>query len=640
MPTSDPTSSLLWKLERLETLLTQQKDLPSWLEAIWWAADLFHGGQASYAHHLLGRLRSPPRQQTHAPCPCQRWTHWLHHVPADPEERAGFMARLAHQVSRTPLTAPPASAMTWVGCPVRAWLHERRGLTQRPVIPLRCAQRLEMQEGGYLPTSSQNTSGDFYLAYSEQGWHLSARAGAMVRGARQTHTGAWLLRDGDSLWLNSLEYLFQTTPADILCLHEPSQSCRWLPLSEQEISLGPDAEQAPGARRWAASAHQGLLRLRPEDPQQPSLHLPIATAAADQIERAQLGQLTAWAERWPQRDPSAQDARWRPPARPQPTPEPARPLEELRQRLYPDHPQARLPRELFSLRLQAWSSGCGPVADAYLIDHLPHWPAPWSQPACHCGDWSRWLEALPQDPQEQERWLGALYAEAPRRGLPCAQPARLLGPLPDYATEPIPQQLPLCGELHLKRDEQGLLQRCPPQEAHLLLRPQGQGWSLEPLAPDVVSPQGARPGHPLALRAGQIFHLGSQRWQVAGELLGALRIEHAWGQGAPPLHHPLFGRTIHIGRRGHTEDEAIQQCIRLPAPSVSRVHCLLEYMQGRFLVRDQHSTGGTYLNGRKLTGAALLRAQRDTLQVGDFQLTLVEARPCACPSGADQREPL
>jgi hypothetical protein len=325
---------------------------------------------------------------------------------------------------------------------------------------------------------------------------------------------------------------------------------------------------------------------------------------------------------------------------------PGNPLEELRQRLYPEHPQHKLPREVFALRRRAWEVGCGPIADDYLEDHLKAWPPPWHKPACPCQSWGRWLKELPTEDLEQERWLETL-AQAPCAGLPCAQQARLLGPLPQGEPHGAPpREFPLCGELHLRRGDQGELERAAPQDADLRIYRRGDAWSLQPLragAP-AVSVQGQpAPGGPLEvlrLSAGQRVQIGAQLWQVAGELLGYLRVEYAWDQALEPVHHALFARDILVGRRAADPQDQRRQWITLREASVSRDHCRLEYALGRFLVSDQRSTGGTFLNGRKLTGKALLRAGRDTLQVGDFHLTLVRALPAQEASGAGQGQDL
>jgi predicted component of type VI protein secretion system len=68
--------------------------------------------------------------------------------------------------------------------------------------------------------------------------------------------------------------------------------------------------------------------------------------------------------------------------------------------------------------------------------------------------------------------------------------------------------------------------------------------------------------------------------------------------------------------------------IILPKGNVSKRHCRLVVNDGYFLLSDGKSTGGTYVNGRKITSPLVLSAG-DRIYVGDFILHVedLEGRP-------------
>ncbi|MBI5531760.1 MAG: Flp pilus assembly complex ATPase component TadA [Deltaproteobacteria bacterium] len=61
--------------------------------------------------------------------------------------------------------------------------------------------------------------------------------------------------------------------------------------------------------------------------------------------------------------------------------------------------------------------------------------------------------------------------------------------------------------------------------------------------------------------------------------------------------------------------------LMLPKGNVSKHHARLLYRDGRFIVTDLKSTNGTYVNGRKITQATIVR-EGDKIYVGDFILRL------------------
>jgi len=74
--------------------------------------------------------------------------------------------------------------------------------------------------------------------------------------------------------------------------------------------------------------------------------------------------------------------------------------------------------------------------------------------------------------------------------------------------------------------------------------------------------------------------------------------------------------------------------LMLPKGNVSKRHARLLFRDGRFIVTDLKSTNGTYVNGRKIAQATIVR-EGDKIYVGDFVLR-VELPP-ATPSSSPQR---
>ena len=81
--------------------------------------------------------------------------------------------------------------------------------------------------------------------------------------------------------------------------------------------------------------------------------------------------------------------------------------------------------------------------------------------------------------------------------------------------------------------------------------------------------------------------------------------------------------------------------LMLPKGNVSKHHARLLYRDGRFIVTDLKSTNGTYVNGRKIAQATIVR-EGDKIYIGDFILRIdgggaagTEAEP---PPGADQQQ--
>ncbi|MFO0658287.1 MAG: ATPase, T2SS/T4P/T4SS family [Polyangiaceae bacterium] len=69
---------------------------------------------------------------------------------------------------------------------------------------------------------------------------------------------------------------------------------------------------------------------------------------------------------------------------------------------------------------------------------------------------------------------------------------------------------------------------------------------------------------------------------------------------------------IHVGRVQGND-------LMLPKGNVSKKHARLAFREGRFIVADLKSTNGTYVNGRKIAAATIVR-EGDKIYVGDFVL--------------------
>ena len=91
-----------------------------------------------------------------------------------------------------------------------------------------------------------------------------------------------------------------------------------------------------------------------------------------------------------------------------------------------------------------------------------------------------------------------------------------------------------------------------------------------------------------------------------------------------------FDRTeINVGRVQGNE-------LMLPKGNVSKRHARLLYRDGRFIVTDLKSTNGTYVNGRKIAQATIVR-EGDKIYIGDFVLRIESA---ASASGQAMATPL
>src|SRR4029078_8498042 len=79
--------------------------------------------------------------------------------------------------------------------------------------------------------------------------------------------------------------------------------------------------------------------------------------------------------------------------------------------------------------------------------------------------------------------------------------------------------------------------------------------------------------------------------------------------------------------------------LMLPKGNVSKHHARLLYRDGRFIVTDLKSTNGTYVNGRKIAQATIVR-EGDKIYIGDFVLRLdggqAQAEAAMPPTGDEE----
>jgi len=71
---------------------------------------------------------------------------------------------------------------------------------------------------------------------------------------------------------------------------------------------------------------------------------------------------------------------------------------------------------------------------------------------------------------------------------------------------------------------------------------------------------------------------------------------------------------VHVGRLPGNE-------VMLPKGDVSGYHARIKYRDGRFIVTDLRSTNGTWVNGRKISEATIVR-EGDAICISAFVLQL------------------
>ena len=78
--------------------------------------------------------------------------------------------------------------------------------------------------------------------------------------------------------------------------------------------------------------------------------------------------------------------------------------------------------------------------------------------------------------------------------------------------------------------------------------------------------------------------------------------------------------------------------LMLPKGNVSKHHARLLYRDGRFIVTDLKSTNGTYVNGRKIAQATIVR-EGDKIYIGDFILRIDGGAEAEVPAPPDAAAP-
>src|ERR1700761_2504253 len=75
--------------------------------------------------------------------------------------------------------------------------------------------------------------------------------------------------------------------------------------------------------------------------------------------------------------------------------------------------------------------------------------------------------------------------------------------------------------------------------------------------------------------------------------------------------------------------------LMLPKGNVSKHHARLAFRDSRFVVTDLKSTNGTYVNGRKIAQATIVR-EGDKIYLGDFVLRVESAQALAPGAGREE----
>ncbi len=117
----------------------------------------------------------------------------------------------------------------------------------------------------------------------------------------------------------------------------------------------------------------------------------------------------------------------------------------------------------------------------------------------------------------------------------------------------------------------------------------------------------------MEIQAGQVEQ-HTQVTQVT-QPIAIPRLQIKWLSGGETREYLLEHKEILLGRAG-SDDVLLDQ-----DSSISRHHALLKYEDDRYLIYDQRSSSGVFVNGEKLTdetGRAL--ADRDHILIGNYEL--------------------
>jgi hypothetical protein len=80
---------------------------------------------------------------------------------------------------------------------------------------------------------------------------------------------------------------------------------------------------------------------------------------------------------------------------------------------------------------------------------------------------------------------------------------------------------------------------------------------------------------------------------------------------------PFAGKTIHLSQQAVYIGRGSSSTIRIPDISLSRSHVVIYYQPGRWVIRDEGSKYGTYINGQRIQSKEL--KHRDRIQIGSSQ---------------------
>jgi ABC-type multidrug transport system ATPase subunit len=136
---------------------------------------------------------------------------------------------------------------------------------------------------------------------------------------------------------------------------------------------------------------------------------------------------------------------------------------------------------------------------------------------------------------------------------------------------------------------------------HARLAPSSGGVTIEPIGDASIAISGKRISARMALQDGDWLVLGRSTFQV--------RLSRTGGAAAPgPV--PDAPDVISFGR---LDDSTVQ----IDSPLVSRNHARLEPVGGRWVLTDQASTNGTFVNGKRVIGPTYLKAG-DRIDIATF----------------------
>jgi serine/threonine protein kinase len=226
------------------------------------------------------------------------------------------------------------------------------------------------------------------------------------------------------------------------------------------------------------------------------------------------------------------------------------------------------------------------ATDSLPQSHMEAGPAFQSQPPA---------EPTPQPQTAPERPLEPLPLPIPD---PLPDPATepLPGPAPEPTPQPAPEPLPEPAPEPLPQPEPDIFQPLPPSKPELPSIPQ------TPLPETSTELDTAM----LEVMLQPLVSAGTSPTHVAYLLIAA--------PGEEPQLLQLGQAEITIGRGG-------SDTIHLDSPSVSRHHALLLYKEHHYVLFDQRSANGVYVNGQKLTDSReWVLEDGDSITIGDYEL--------------------